>query len=108
MKPQTTLKVSNPKDVILDYLMCKSSADNPIKSRELEMITGLSPRQVGILIAELRIEHAILATNTAPYGFWIAANPQEIKGYVAFLKSRLRAYEATIKVMEGHIMDEVF
>ena len=83
-------------------LLMPTEKDNAITTKQLQNLTGLSNKQLKVIISNLREDYPICSKTTDGGGYWIAQNMSEIVDFVREISSRRRSHTKTIKDMGNH------
>ena len=79
-------------------IISQHTIDNPIKSFEIELITGLTGAEIRCILHELRLsKHPIGSTAD---GYFMAINKAELEHTIAQLMSRATKIIAVAKALE--------
>ena len=76
---------------------------NKVNVKYIAKILGITPRQVGYIIAELREFHPICSTTLDGGGVWVADCNKDITQFVKHLQKLRDAHQLNINYMEAHI-----
>jgi biotin operon repressor len=85
---------------ILNHL--EQGHNKAISLRNLALRTGMSERKVRMTIEQLRREQwAILIPASAPFGYFLAQNQEELSSYIHYMKSRMIEEYKTYRIVKN-------
>ena len=94
-------KLNARQQLVLDML--RKGYENRITIDTISKFTGISKRQVGYILAELREFHPVCSTRMEGGGVWIADCNKDIVRFVKEMEVLRNQHQTTINYMEAHI-----
>lgn len=86
---------------ILDVL--RKGYENKVNVEYISKLTGISKREVGYTLAELREFYPVCSTKMDGGGVWIADCNKDIVKFVKEMEKLRNQHQLTINYMEAHI-----
>ena len=83
--------------------LIRKGYENKVNVKYIAKLLGISIRQVGYIIVELRQYYPICSTTLDGGGVWIADCNKDIVNFVKHLQKLRDAHQLNINYMEGHI-----
>lgn len=87
-------------EIVLSLL--RTGEQNATATRVIKNATGLSTRDLKLVISDLREFYPICSKETDGGGYWLAANDDEINNFIALLERRIQSNIKTIEAMNNH------
>lgn len=84
-------------DIVLELI--PKEQINAKTSRELMSLTGLTYRNLKVIITDLRKQFPICSKETDGGGYWIAESNKDIENFILMIKKRRDGYNRTMKAM---------
>lgn len=86
---------------VLDVL--RKGKQHKVNLKYIAKLLGISERQVGYTLAELREFYPICSTTLDGGGVWIADCNKDIVNFIKDIEKLKNQHQLTINYMEGHI-----
>lgn len=83
--------------------LIRKGYENRVNIRYIANILGISTRQVGYVINELREFYPICTTTLDGGGVWVADNNKDIITFIKHLEKLRNIHQKNINFMEAHI-----
>lgn len=94
-------KLTVQQQAVLDLL--RKGYENRVNMQYISKLLGISKRQVGYILVELREHYPICSTTLDGGGIWIADCNKDIIKFVKDMQKLRDSHQLTINYMEGHI-----
>jgi len=94
-------KLNARQQLVLDVL--RKGYENRVTIGYISKLTGISKRQIGYILAELREFHPVCSTRMEGGGVWVADCNKDIVKFVKEMEVLRNQHQTTINFMEAHI-----